>query len=302
MLQARDLVKTYGKKVAVDHLSFDVEPGRVTGFLGPNGSGKSTTMRLLLGLDRPTSGQALVAGRPYAELRNPLHDVGAVLEAKQVHPGRTGRNHLRWVAAYNRIPRRRVEEVLALVGMTGAAHRRAGQYSLGMLQRLGIAGALLGDPGILLFDEPVNGLDPDGIVWIRTMMKSLAAQGRTIFVSSHLLSEMSLTADHLVVIGRGRLITQTSTQDFIRSSSLNRTRVRSPQLDQLAELVREAGMPAEQDADGALLVDGVETDAVGELAARNGITLHELSPQRASLEEAFMELTKDAVEYAGGSQ
>ncbi len=302
MLQARDLVKTYGKKVAVDHLSFDVEPGRVTGFLGPNGSGKSTTMRLLLGLDRPTSGQALVAGRPYAELRNPLHDVGAVLEAKQVHPGRTGRNHLRWVAAYNRIPRRRVEEVLALVGMTDAAHRRAGQYSLGMLQRLGIAGALLGDPGILLFDEPVNGLDPDGIVWIRTMMKSLAAQGRTIFVSSHLLSEMSLTADHLVVIGRGRLITQTSTQDFIRSSSLNRTRVRSPQLDQLAELVREAGMPAEQDADGALLVDGVETDAVGELAARNGITLHELSPQRASLEEAFMELTKDAVEYAGGSQ
>lgn len=302
MLQARDLVKTYGKKVAVDHLSFDVEPGRVTGFLGPNGSGKSTTMRLLLGLDRPTSGQALVAGRPYAELRNPLHDVGAVLEAKQVHPGRTGRNHLRWVAAYNRIPRRRVEEVLALVGMTDAAHRRAGQYSLGMLQRLGIAGALLGDPGILLFDEPVNGLDPDGIVWIRTMMKSLAAQGRTIFVSSHLLSEMSLTADHLVVIGRGRLITQTSTQDFIRSSSLNRTRVRSPQVDQLAELVREAGMTAEQDADGALLVDGVETDAVGELAARNGITLHELSPQRASLEEAFMELTKDAVEYAGESQ
>ena len=302
MLQARDLVKTYGKKVAVDHLSFDVEPGRVTGFLGPNGSGKSTTMRLLLGLDRPTSGQALVAGRPYAELRNPLNDVGAVLEAKQVHPGRTGRNHLRWVAAYNRIPRRRVEEVLALVGMTDAAHRRAGQYSLGMLQRLGIAGALLGDPGILLFDEPVNGLDPDGIVWIRTMMKSLAAQGRTIFVSSHLLSEMSLTADHLVVIGRGRLITQTSTQDFIRSSSLNRTRVRSPQLDQLAELVREAGMTSERDADGALLVDGVETDAVGELAHRNGITLHELSPQRASLEEAFMELTKDAVEYAGGSQ
>jgi ABC-2 type transport system ATP-binding protein len=302
MLQARDLVKTYGKKVAVDHLSFDVEPGRVTGFLGPNGSGKSTTMRLLLGLDRPTSGQALVAGRPYAELRNPLHDVGAVLEAKQVHPGRTGRNHLRWVAAYNRIPRRRVEEVLALVGMTDAAHRRAGQYSLGMLQRLGIAGALLGDPGILLFDEPVNGLDPDGIVWIRTMMKSLAAQGRTIFVSSHLLSEMSLTADHLVVIGRGRLITQTSTQDFIRSSSLNRTRVRSPHLDRLVTVVREAGMTAEQDADGALLVDGVETDAVGELAARNGITLHELSPQRASLEEAFMELTKDAVEYAGESQ
>ena len=302
MLQARDLVKTYGSKVAVDHLSFEVEPGRVTGFLGPNGSGKSTTMRLLLGLDRPTSGQALVAGRPYAELRHPLHDVGAVLEAKQVHPGRTGRNHLRWVAAYNRISRRRVEEVLALVGMTDAAHRRAGQYSLGMLQRLGIAGALLGDPGILLFDEPVNGLDPDGIVWIRTMMKSLAAQGRTIFVSSHLLSEMSLTADHLVVIGRGRLITQTSTQDFIRSSSLNRTRVRSPQLDQLAELVREAGMTSERDADGALLVDGVETDAVGELAARNGITLHELSPQRASLEEAFMELTKDAVEYAGGSQ
>jgi ABC-2 type transport system ATP-binding protein len=302
MLEARDLVKTYGSKVAVDHLSFDVEPGRVTGFLGPNGSGKSTTMRLLLGLDPPTSGQALVAGRPYGELRHPLHDVGAVLEAKQVHPGRSGRNHLRWVAAYNRISRRRVEEVLALVGMTDAAHRRAGQYSLGMLQRLGIAGALLGDPGILLFDEPVNGLDPDGIVWIRTMMKSLAAQGRTIFVSSHLLSEMSLTADHLVVIGRGRLITQTSTQDFIRSSSLNRTRVRSPQLDQLAELAREAGMTTEQDADGALLVEGVETDAVGELAARNGITLHELSPQRASLEEAFMELTKDAVEYAGGSQ
>jgi ABC-2 type transport system ATP-binding protein len=302
MLQARDLVKTYGKKVAVDHLSFDVEPGRVTGFLGPNGSGKSTTMRLLLGLDRPTSGKALVAGRPYAELRNPLHDVGAVLEAKQVHPGRTGRNHLRWVAAYNRIPRRRVEEVLALVGMTDAAHRRAGQYSLGMLQRLGIAGALLGDPGILLFDEPVNGLDPDGIVWIRTMMKSLAAQGRTIFVSSHLLSEMSVTADHLVVIGRGQLITQTSTQDFIRRSSLNRTRVRSPHLDRLVTVVREAGMTAEQDANGALLVDGVETDAVGELAARNGITLHELSPQRASLEEAFMELTKDAVEYAGQSQ
>ncbi len=302
MLQARDLAKAYGSQVAVDHLSFIVEPGRVTGFLGPNGSGKSTTMRLLLGLDRPDKGQALVAGRPYADLRHPLHEVGSVLDAKQVHPGRSGRNHLHWIAAYNGISRSRVEDVLALVGMAGAAHRRAGHYSLGMLQRLGIAAALLGDPGVLMFDEPVNGLDPDGIVWIRTMMKSLAAEGRTIFVSSHLLSEMSLTADHLVVIGRGRLIAETSTQEFIRRSSHNRTRVRSPQLDRMSELVREAGLGAELDGTDALLIDGAETDQVGELAARNGITLHELSPQRASLEEAFMELTKDAVEYAGGSR
>ena len=272
----------------------------MTGFLGPNGAGKSTTMRLILGLDRPASGTATINGKRYAELTHPLREVGSVLDAKQVNNGRTGRNHLRWMAASNGIPQSRVDEVLEMVGLTSAAGKRAGGYSLGMSQRLGIAGALLGDPGVLMFDEPVNGLDPEGIVWIRTFMQHLAGQGRTVFVSSHLLSEMSQTASHLIVIGRGRLIADTSTAEVIRGSAANFTKVRAEGLPGFVEVLRSRGLTAELDGDAAL-VDGVETDVVGRLAAETGTTLLELSPQRASLEEAFMELTREEVEYHGGS-
>ncbi len=303
MIELRGLTKHYGQTVAVSDLSFTVQPGQVTGFLGPNGAGKSTTMRMILGLDTPTSGTALINGKPYQELKKPLETVGALLDAKWVHPNRSARSHLRWMAASNDIPQSRVEEVLRLVGLTEVAGKSAGGFSLGMSQRLGLAGALLGDPQVLLFDEPVNGLDPEGILWIRRFMQRLAAEGRTVLVSSHLLSEMAQTAEHLVVIGRGRLIADTTTKDFIEKASEQSVRVRSPQLDQLRSLLTSNGMTVREDgaeSDGpALVVAGVTSDAVGKLAGANDITLYELSPQRASLEEAFMRMTGGAVQYHG---
>jgi ABC-2 type transport system ATP-binding protein len=302
MIEARELTKRYGQTLAVDQLSFDVAPGRVTGFLGPNGSGKSTTMRMIMGLDAPNGGRVTVNGRPYHDLPWPLREVGALLEAKAFHPGRSAANHLLALAQTNDIPRARVDEVLELVGLAKVARRRAGTFSMGMGQRLGIAAALLGDPGVLLFDEPVNGLDPDGILWVRNLFKSLAAEGRTIFVSSHLMSEMALTADHVVVIGRGRLIAEMPVSAFVAHSSQHFVRVRSPRADDLKQLLAAAGASVAAEADGALAVKDLAEAEIGELAARAQLVLHELSPQAASLEEAFMELTADAVEYGGGSQ
>ncbi|HEX4539472.1 MAG TPA: ABC transporter ATP-binding protein [Acidimicrobiales bacterium] len=299
MIEARDLTKRYGQTVAVDRLSFDVRPGQVTGFLGPNGSGKSTTMRMIMGLDAPDGGRVTVNGRPYAELPWPLREVGALLDARAFHPGRSAANHLVALAQTNSIRRSRVDEVLELVGMAKVAHRRAGTFSMGMGQRLGIAAALLGDPAILLFDEPVNGLDPDGILWVRNLLKSLAAEGRTIFVSSHLMSEMALTADHLVVIGRGRLIAETPIADFVARSSKHFVRVRSPDGARLSWALAGAGATIDAEDDGALAVHGLAEADIGELAAQQQLVLHELSPQAASLEEAFMELTADALEYEG---
>lgn len=293
MIELVGLTKTFGRTRAVDELTCTIEPGVVTGFLGPNGAGKSTTMRMIVGLDRPTGGTVTVAGRRYHEHPHPLRTVGALLDARQVHPHRSARAHLRWIAATNRLATARVDQVLDEVGLTEVAGRPAGSYSLGMLQRLGIAAALLGDPQVLLFDEPVNGLDPEGIRWIRTLMRTLAAEGRTVFVSSHLLAEMANTADRLIVIGRGRLITATTMADFLsRAASV---RVRSPELVRLAALLPGA----RRDGD-TLLVDGSSTEQVGELAAANGIVLHELSAQRASLEEAYMTLTDAAVQYRAG--
>ena len=298
MIEVTGLTKRFGSTVAVDDLTFSVKPGQVTGFLGPNGAGKSTTMRMILGLDRPTAGNALIQGKPYRELEQPLRTVGALLEAKWVHPNRSARSHLRWMAASNNLPQSRVEEVLRLVGLSDVAGKSAGGFSLGMSQRLGLAGALLGDPPVLMFDEPVNGLDPEGILWIRRFMQRLAAEGRTVLVSSHLLSEMAQTADHLVVIGRGKLIADTGTKDFIEHASEATVRVRSPQLDQLRSLLTSQGMTVrEDDESAALVVVGQTSDAIGALAGDNGITLHELAPQRASLEDAFMRLTGNAVQY-----
>ncbi|MFI1567638.1 ATP-binding cassette domain-containing protein [Streptomyces sp. NPDC020490] len=297
MIELEDLTKRYGETVAVDHLTFTVRPGLVTGFLGPNGAGKSTTMRMMLGLDRPTAGDVRIDGRHYDRLKDPLKYIGALLDAKAVHGGRSAFNHLLCLAQSNGIPRRRVAEVLDTVGLTAVARKKAKGFSLGMGQRLGIAGALLGDPRILMFDEPVNGLDPEGIHWIRTLMKSLAAQGRTVFVSSHLMSEMALTADHLVVIGQGRLLADTSMADFIDRNSRSYVRVRSPQRERLLDMLLEAGMTAVEAAGGALEIDGGKAEQIGELAARHEITLHELSPRQASLEEAFMRLTAESVEY-----
>ncbi|MFI9008569.1 ABC transporter ATP-binding protein [Actinosynnema sp. NPDC053489] len=298
MIEASGLTKHYGTTAAVDDLSFTVRPGRVTGFLGPNGAGKSTTMRMILGLDSPTRGRVTVRGQDYRSLREPLRVVGALLDAKWVHPNRSARAHLQWLARSNRIPDRRVDEVLEVVGLTQVAKRRAGGFSLGMSQRLGIAGALLGDPEVLLFDEPVNGLDPEGILWIRHFMHRLAEEGRTVFVSSHLLSEMAQTAQDLIVIGRGRLIAQTTTERFIADATEDTVRVRSPHLDRLRELLAgHARVTEAATSDGALVVHGVEPSFIGELAASNGVTLHELSPQLGSLEEAFMQLTKESVEY-----
>ncbi len=302
MIEARGLVKKYGEKIAVAGLTFDVQPGLVTGFLGPNGSGKSTTLRMVLGLDAPTEGSVTVNGRPFRQHRHPLREVGALLEARAIHPGRSAYNHLLCLARSNGMPRSRVDAVLEQVGLTEAAKTRVGAFSLGMGQRLGIAAALLGDPEVLLFDEPVNGLDPEGILWIRTLMRSLAEQGRTVFVSSHLMSEMALTADRLIVIGRGSLIADTTVQDFIDGSSQNHVRVRSPQTDVLAALLIEQGAAATVDPAGAIEVTGLECSAIGELAAAHHIVLHELSEQDASLEEAFMELTKDSVQFHAGGQ
>ncbi|AQZ67370.1 ABC transporter, ATP-binding protein [[Actinomadura] parvosata subsp. kistnae] len=292
-IRATNLSKRYGGTTAVADLSFDVEPGQVTGFLGPNGAGKSTTMRMILGLDRPSGGSVLVAGRPYAELRHPLRKVGALLDAKAVHGGRSARNHLLAIAQSNGIPASRVEEVLEIVGLREVAKRRVGGFSLGMAQRLGIAAALLGDPEILLFDEPVNGLDPDGILWIRTFMRKLAAEGRTVFVSSHLMSEMAQTADHLIVIGKGRLIADTSVQEFIGRSSQGYVRVRSPRLAEVAELVKVGELHPDH-----LRVTAMSTLEIGTLTARAGIPLEELTFVQPSLEAAYMELTKDSLEFS----
>ena len=297
MIQARHLTKRYGTVVAVDDLSFDVLPGRVTGFLGPNGAGKSTTMRMILGLDAPAAGQVTVNGVPYRQHRHPLREVGALLDARAFHGGRSAYNHLLCLAETNRIPRPRVEEVIGLVGLGAVARKDAGGFSLGMGQRLGIAAALLGDPGVLLFDEPVNGLDPEGIVWVRTLLRSLAREGRTVFVSSHLMSEMALTADDLVVIGRGRLIAQTSVHEFVRSSANVYVRVRSPHADDLARLLLSRGARVAPADDGALKVTGLDAAAVGELAGANGLFVHELVLHEPTLEAAYMELTHDAVDY-----
>jgi ABC-2 type transport system ATP-binding protein len=297
VIKANGLTKQYGDTLAVDHLSFTIEPGMVTGFLGPNGAGKSTTMRLILGLDRPTRGTVAVNGRPYIAHRRPLTEVGALLEAKALHGGRSAYNHLLGIAQSNRIPRNRVDEVLDLVGLRTVASKRSSGFSLGMGQRLGIATALLGDPSILILDEPVNGLDPEGILWIRNLLKHMAQQGKTVFVSSHLMSEMAVTADHLIVIGQGRLIADAPTEEVIRLSSGTHVRVRSPQAAGLANLVNTTGGAATVALDGTLSVTGLTTEAVGELAAANGIVLHELALVTASLEEAFMELTEDSVDF-----
>jgi ABC-2 type transport system ATP-binding protein len=297
MIKAEGLTKRYGDKTAVDGLTFTVEPGVVTGFLGPNGAGKSTTMRMILGLDRPAEGSVTVNGRAYADHPAPLHEVGALLEAKAIHTGRSAYNHLTALAATTGIPRRRVDEVIDLVGLRDVARKRAGGFSLGMGQRLGIASALLGDPRTLILDEPVNGLDPEGIRWIRTLLKELAAEGRTVFVSSHLMSEMALTAEHLIVIGRGRLIADTSVSEFIERASTGRVRVRSPQAVRLGELLAGPDVTVGDIEAGTLLVSGLITDQIGQIASDNDITLFELASQQASLEEAFMELTGDSVEY-----
>jgi len=303
VIEARNLTKRYGSTLAVDDLSFRVAAGQVTGFLGPNGSGKSTTMRMILGLDSPSAGQITVDGQRYGELRFPLHRVGALLDANAVHPGRTARNHLRWLADSNAIDRDRVDVVLAAVGLTEVAGRRAGEFSLGMEQRLGIAAALLGDPEILIFDEPINGLDPEGILWVRHLLRSLADEGRTILVSSHLMAEMALTADHLIIIGRGRLLATGSVADFIEQSSGHHVHVSTPDVSELTELLEAKGATVAPDLadrrDGAdgLSVTGLECRDVGILAAGAGLTLYELSTRRASLEEAFMELTRDHAEY-----
>ncbi|WP_454788208.1 ABC transporter ATP-binding protein [Mycolicibacterium lutetiense] len=301
MIELTGLTKLYGTHRAVDDLTCTVEPGVVTGFLGPNGAGKTTTMRLILGLDHPSAGNATIDGKHYRDLRDPLRTVGALLDARQAHPNRSARNHLRWIAAANRIPATRVDEVLETVGLTSAGDRNAGTLSLGMSQRLGIAAALLGDPPVLLFDEPVNGLDPEGIHWVRTLMRNLAAEGRTVFVSSHLLAEMSNTADRLVVIGQGKLIASTTVSEFVSGTSAGTVRVRTPQLETLREVLTDAGFEVEAAADGdALAVHGAAIEVIGDLAARNAITLHELSQRQASLEEAYLKLTDDAVDYRAG--
>ncbi|WP_030708180.1 ABC transporter ATP-binding protein [Streptomyces sp. NRRL F-2580] len=298
MIELEGLTKRFGAKTAVDNLSFQVRPGVVTGFLGPNGAGKSTTMRMMLDLDNPTSGTVRIDGKHYRELPEPLKHIGALLDAKAMHGGRSAYNNLLCLAQSNEIPQSRVDEVLDLVGLTAVAKKKSKGFSLGMGQRLGIASALLGDPEILMFDEPVNGLDPEGILWIRNLMKGLAAEGRTIFVSSHLMSEMALTADHLVVIGQGRLLADLPMADFIQQNSRSYVRLRSPQQERLKDVLHDAGINAVSvPATGTLEIDGASAEQLGELAARHQIVLHELSPQRASLEEAFMRMTADSVEY-----
>ncbi len=298
MIELDALTKNFGSHRAVDGLTCTIEPGVVTGFLGPNGAGKTTTMRMILGLDHPTSGRATIDGKTYRQLADPLRTVGALLDARQVHPNRTVRDHLRWIAASNRIEERRVDEVLAMVGLTTVADSRAGTLSLGMSQRLGIAAALIGDPPVLLFDEPVNGLDPEGIHWVRTLMRTMAGEGRTVLVSSHLLSEMANTADHLVVIGKGTLIAATTVAEFVGRSGGALVRVRSPQLTELSAVLTAAGLAVAQDG-AALTVRDSTTDAVGELAAQNSIALHELSSQQVSLEQAYLASTDEATEFRG---
>lgn len=298
MIEASGLTKRYGTTLAVDDLSFSVPPGQVTGFLGPNGAGKSTTMRMILGLDSPSAGSVTVNGRPYAEYRRPLFEVGALLEAGAAHGGRSAYDHLLCLALSNGIGRARVKEVLDQVGLRRVARTRSGGFSLGMGQRLGIAAALLGDPRVLMFDEPVNGLDPEGVVWIRNLLRALAAEGRTVFLSSHLMSEMAITADRLIIIGRGRLIAQTTMEAFLGGGSGNFVRVRSPQSDALATLLEGQGVAVARQTGDTLSLTGTTTEAVGELARANGLTVLELSAHRASLEQRYMELTKDSIDYA----
>jgi ABC-2 type transport system ATP-binding protein len=298
VIEAQNLTKDYGAKRAVDGLSFTVRPGIVTGFLGPNGSGKSTTMRLILGLDAPTGGDVTVNGRHYRDHAAPLHEVGALLEARSVHTGRSAYNHLLALAQTHGIPKRRVSDLIDLVGLHEVARKRTGEFSLGMGQRLGIAQALLGDPKTVMLDEPVNGLDPEGIHWVRNLLKGLAAEGRTVFVSSHLMSEMALTADHLIVIGRGKLIADTSVDDFVARASQKVVLVRSPQLERLRDALAGPGVSFVAADRGALEVHGLTAEQVGEAAAEGGIALHELTPMQASLEEAFMNLTRDELEFA----
>ena len=306
MIEVRDLTKKFGTTLAVDHLSFSVQPGRVTGFLGPNGAGKSTTMRIILGLDHPTSGSATINGKPYADLPSPLRTVGALLEAKSVHTGRSARNHLLFLAQTQGLPSSRVDAMLDLVGLRPVANERAGTFSLGMSQRLGVAAAMLGDPQILLLDEPVNGLDPEGVLWIRNLMKHLASEGKTVLVSSHLMNEMAVTADHIVVIGRGRLLADAPTEEVIARESGQSVRVRTPDPVRLTELITANGghavaaAPTENgngDQAPMLTVTGLPAARVGELAASALVVLHELTPQLASLEEAFLELTSDSLEF-----
>jgi ABC-2 type transport system ATP-binding protein len=297
MIEARELTKRYGDTTAVHSLSFTIAPGTVTGFLGPNGAGKSTTMRMIMGLDRPTSGTVTVNGKPYRQHRAPLREVGALLEARAVHPGRSARSHLRSMAATHNIKAARVSEVIEMTGLAGVATKRVGGFSLGMGQRLGIAAALLGDPRTLILDEPVNGLDPEGVQWVRQLVRALAAEGRTVFLSSHLMSEMSQTADHLLVIGRGRIIAAGPVQQVIDSVGGGAVRVRSPGAGELAAALAADGATVTSPEAGMLEVSGTTAEHVGEVAFRNGLPLHELSPRRASLEEAYMSLTQDAVEY-----
>ncbi|NNN00787.1 MAG: ATP-binding cassette domain-containing protein [Acidimicrobiaceae bacterium] len=300
MIEARGLSKRFGDVLAVDDLTFDVQPGRVTGFLGPNGSGKSTTMAMIMGLDHATSGSVKILGKQYHELRWPLREVGALLEARAIHPGRSARSHLWSLAQYNSIPKTRVDEVLDRVGLIDVANKRVGKFSLGMGQRLGIAAALLGDPAVVLLDEPVNGLDPEGIRWTRTLCKSLAAEGRTVFLSSHLMAEMALTADQLVVIGKGRLIAEMPVAEFVAHSTGNSYRVRVSSPEALMTVLEGANGEVVLSADGSLLVSGLDAKTIGDLALSLGVAVYELTAQ-ASLEDAFMEMTGSSVEYRGVS-
>jgi ABC-2 type transport system ATP-binding protein len=297
MIDAQNLTKRYGEKTAIANLTFTVKPGLVTGFLGPNGSGKSTTMRLILGLDAPTEGTATVNGKAYRDYPAPLHEVGVLLEARSVHTGRSAYDHLLALAQTHGISRSRVEELIGLVGLEEVARKRVGKFSLGMGQRLGIAAALLGDPEVLILDEPINGLDPEGIHWIRALLKGLAAEGRTVFLSSHLMSEMAVTAEHLIIIGRGRLIRDVRLADFVNESSKKIVRVRSPEAAQLRDVILGPNVSVSSDGPGVLEVEGLTATQIGEAAALNGFVLHELTPQQASLEDAFMELTRDETEF-----
>jgi len=300
MIEATALTKRYGSKTAVDAVSFAIRPGRVTGFLGPNGAGKSTTMRMIVGLHRPTSGAVTVDGKAYRDLRAPLTEVGILLDARAYHPGRSARDHLRALAATHGIGRRRVDEVVALAGLESVARKRAGGFSLGMGQRLGIAAALLGDPHTLILDEPVNGLDPEGVIWVRNLARSLAAEGRTVFLSSHLMSEMAQTADHVIVLGRGRVIADAPIAELTAAGG-GGVRIRSPRAEELVDALRRGGMTVSEADDGAYLVTGTTAEAIGDFAAHHGVPLHELTPVRSSLEDAYLELTKDEVEYHSGA-
>jgi ABC-2 type transport system ATP-binding protein len=298
MIKVEELTKHYGPVTAVDHVSFTVRPGMVTGFLGPNGAGKSTTMRMILGLDRPSDGRVRINGKALREWPSPLRTLGAMLDANAADPGRTARHHLLWLAHSNGIPQHRIDHVLGLVGLTSAADRRIGGFSLGMRQRLGIAGALLGDPEVVMFDEPINGLDPDGILWLRSFMRELATQGRTVFVSSHLMGEVAHTADHVIVIGRGRIIADASVHEVLTTHASSSVRVKSEQQSDLAQELLRLGAMVEPDDDGALSVKGLDSNQIGGIAAARGLALMELVPRQPSLEDAFFELTHDATEYA----